>query len=54
MLSKNVKPKTKYELIAALQKAVFKSFEIFEESEIDKIPSKAQLVQSGATILIIT
>lgn len=54
MLSKIVKPKTKQELIAALQKAVFTKFEIFEDSEIDKMPTKAELVRSGSSVLILS
>ena len=53
MLSKVHKPKTKQELIKALQSAPIKSFEIYEGSEINKLPSKSELVRQGSTVIII-
>ena len=53
MLSKVQKPKTKQELIKALQAAPIKSFEIYEGSEVNQLPAKSDLIRQGATIIVI-
>ena len=53
MLSKVVAPKTKAELIAALQKASFRSFDVLEGAGLDKLPAKAALVRDGATVILL-
>ena len=53
MLSKVHKPKTKQELIKALQSAPIKSFEIYEGSGVNQLPSKADLVRQSATVIIV-
>lgn len=53
MLSKIQKPKTKQELIKALQAAPIKSFEIYEGSEVNQLPAKADLVRLAATVIVI-
>ena len=53
MLSKIQKPKTKQELIKALQSAPIKSFEIYEGSEIKRLPSKSELIRRCTAVAII-
>ncbi|MCZ8018672.1 hypothetical protein [Novosphingobium sp.] len=53
MLSKIQKPKTKQELIKALQSAPIKSFEIYEGSEVSLMPQKNELTRQGATIIVL-
>jgi len=53
MLSKIQKPKSKQELIKALQSAPIKTFKVYEETEINQLPSKADLVRQGSTVIII-
>ena len=53
MLSKIQKPKTKQELIKALQAAPIKSFEIYEGSEVNQLPAKSDLIRQGCTVIII-
>lgn len=53
MLSKIQKPKTKQELIKALQAAPIKSFEIYEGSEVNQLPAKSDLIRQGASVILI-
>lgn len=53
MLSKIQKPKTKQDLIKALQSAPIKSFEIYEGSEVNQLPTKPDLSRQGATVVVI-
>jgi len=53
MLSKTVSPKTKAELIRALQAASIRSFDIFEGDQLGQLPSFSSLKRSGATIVVI-
>lgn len=53
MLSKVQKPKTKQELIKALQTAPIKSIQIYEGADLDKLPSKAALAHQVASVIIV-
>ena len=53
MLSKIQKPKTKQDLIKALQSAPIKSFEIYEGSEVNQLPAKPDLIRQGSTVIVI-
>ena len=53
MLSKIVKPKTKAELIKALQGASFRSFDILEGQGLSGLASKAELARSGASVIVL-
>lgn len=53
MLSKIQKPKTKQDLIKALQSAPIKSFEIYEGAEVNQLPSKVDLKRKSATVIIL-
>ena len=53
MLSKVHKPKTKQELIRALQSAPIKTFKVYEDTEINQLPSKSELVRQGATVIVV-
>ena len=53
MLSKIQKPKTKQDLIKALQVAPIRSFEIYEGSEVNQLSAKSDLVRQGSTVIVI-
>lgn len=53
MLGKIVKPKTKAELLKALQAASFRSFDVLEGEGINQLPSKADLTRWGATVVVL-
>lgn len=53
MLSKVQKPKTKQELIKALQSAPIKSVAVYEGSEVNELPAKSDIIRQGATIIVI-
>jgi hypothetical protein len=53
MLSKVHKPKSKQDLIRAIQSAPIKTFKVYEDTEVNQLPSKAELVRQGATVIII-
>ena len=53
MLSKVHKPKTKQDLIRALQSAPIKTFKVYEDTEINQLPSKSELVRQGATVIVV-
>lgn len=54
MLSKVHKPKSKQDLIRALQLAPIKSFEIYEGSGISKLPSKNDLIRKENVLIVIS
>jgi hypothetical protein len=53
MISKIQKPKTKQELVKALQSAPIRSFEIYEGSDLNRLPSKSELTRQGATVIVV-
>ncbi len=53
MLSKVQKPKTKQDLIKALQSAPIKSFEIYEGDEIMKLKSTSDISRQASTVILI-
>lgn len=53
MISKIQKPKTKQELVKALQSAPIRSFEIYEGTDLNRLPSKSDLVRLAATVIVI-
>lgn len=53
MISKIQKPKTKQELVKAMQSAPIRSFEIYEGSNLNRLPSKSDLVRQAATVIVI-
>ena len=53
MLSKIQKPKTKHELIRALQSAPIKSVAVYEGSDLGSLPAKTDLVRQGSTVILI-
>lgn len=53
MISKIQKPKTKQELVKSLQSAPIRSFEIYEGSDLNRLPSKADLTRQAATVIVI-
>ena len=53
MLSKVHKPKSKQDLIRALQSAPIKTFKVYEDTEVNQLPSKSDLIRQGATVIII-
>lgn len=53
MISKIQKPKTKQELVKAMQSAPIRSFEIYEGSELTHLPSKTDLTRQSATVIVI-
>jgi hypothetical protein len=53
MLSKIQKPKSKQELIKALQTASIRSVEVYEGDNLAKIPVKSDLVRQKVTLLVI-
>ena len=53
MLSKVHKPKTKQDLIRALQSASIKSFEIYEGSGVNQLPSKSDITRQKASVIIV-
>lgn len=53
ILSKVTAPKTKAELILAIQRSRFRSFSVYETLETAKLPSIQQLVKDSATVIIL-
>lgn len=53
MLSKIQKPKTKQELIKALQASPIKSFEIYEGSEVNQLPAKSDLSRNNVSVILV-
>lgn len=53
MLSKIQKPKTKQELIKALQSASIRSVEVFEGDSLANLPAKLDLIRQKATLIVV-
>ena len=53
MLSKVQKPKTKQELIKALQSAPIQSVTVYEGSDVNSIPSKSDLIRQKVSVIIL-
>ncbi len=53
MLSKIHKPKTKQELIKALQAASIRSVEVYEGEVLASLPAKPDLVRQKATVIVV-
>jgi hypothetical protein len=53
MLSKTQKPRTRQELIKALQSASIQSITIYEGSDVQQIPSKSDLSRQKASVIIL-
>jgi hypothetical protein len=53
MLSRTVGPKTKGELIAALQRASIKSVEVYEGDEAAKLGTCLKRWPIGATVIVV-
>lgn len=53
MLTKIQKPKTKQELIKALQAASIQSVTIYEGADVNLIPSKSDLIRQKASVIIV-
>lgn len=53
MISKIQKPKTKQELVKSLQSASIRSFEIYEGSDLSRLPSKSELTRQAATVIVL-
>jgi hypothetical protein len=53
MLSRVQKPKSKSELIKAIQSAQFQSVAVYEGSDISQLPSKADLIRQKASVIIV-
>lgn len=54
MLTKAVAPKTKSELIAALQKALVRSVDVYEGEHLTSLPALDRLRRSGATVIVVS
>jgi len=54
MLTKTVVPKTKADLIRALQAAPFRSVEVFEGDLLTNLPSINAMRRSGMTVIVIS
>lgn len=54
MLGKTVMPKSKAELIRALQAAPFRSFEIYEGERLRQLPSVDRLQKQQSTVILLT
>lgn len=53
MLSKVQKPKSKQELIKALQTVSIQSVTVYEGSDVNLIPSKSDLIRLKASVIIL-
>jgi len=53
MLSKIQKPKTKQELIKALQSSSIQSITVYEGSDLNLIPSKSDLIRQKASVIVL-
>ena len=53
MLSKVQKPKTKSELIKAIQSAQVQSVAVYEGTDVNLIPSKSDLIRQKASVIIV-
>lgn len=53
MISKIVKPRTKQELVKAIQSADIGLVQVYEGVELSGIPSKTELARRKATVIVI-
>jgi hypothetical protein len=53
MLSRVQKPKSKSELIKAIQSAQVQSVAVYEGTDINQLPSKADLIRQKASVIIV-
>jgi hypothetical protein len=53
MLSKTVTPKTKAELVRAIQSASFRSFDVYDGDRMAALPAVADLKRGGATVVVL-
>ena len=53
MLSKTIMPKTKAELVRAIQAASFRSFDVYEGDRLAALPAVADLKRAGATVVVL-
>ena len=53
MLSKVQKPKSKQELIKALQAASIRSVEVYEAEGLANLPAKPDLIRQRATVIVV-
>ena len=53
MLSKVQKPKSKSDLIKAIQSAQVQSVAVYEGSNVNLIPSKSDLIRQKASVIIL-
>lgn len=54
MLTKTVAPKTKAELIRALQAATFRSVEVFEGDQLMGLPSTDRIRRAKGTVIVLS
>jgi hypothetical protein len=53
MLSKIQKPKTKQELIRALQSASIQSVTVYEMDDLNQMPTKSELIRLKASVIVV-
>lgn len=53
MLSKIHKPKTKQELIRTLQSASIQSVAVYEIDDLNRMPSKSELIRQKASVIVV-
>jgi hypothetical protein len=53
MLSKVQKPKSKQELIKALQSASIQLVTVYEIDDLNKLPSKSDLIRSKSSVIVV-
>jgi len=46
-------PKTKQELIQAIQRSAIRSFDVYEGQDLSKIPSRSDLERTKATVIVL-
>jgi hypothetical protein len=54
MLTKSVSPKTKAELIRALQSATFRNVEVFEGEGLNQLPTIDRLKRVGGVVVVLS
>jgi hypothetical protein len=53
MLTKTVAPKTKAELVRAIQAALFRSFDVYDGDRLATLPTARDLQRAGATVVVL-
>jgi hypothetical protein len=53
MISKVQKPKTKQDLVKAINQANLASFSLYEGNDISKVPTKYDLTRTNAVVLVL-